>query len=215
MLRIIFFCAIFSFTNVFGQIDDGGKGKKIKGADIILPDESDDAPSFDLWEKPEEPVKKFDFETKKKTIDLTQKSEFVKPKVDVKPNIPRREGYSGVDFKKNQYFGDFKTTSNRVRLICRDHETVDGDIVQIIHNGQIIAKEVLLTGEFKSIEIELEPGFNKFEVLAVNEGLYSPNTAEFRVVDESGKTIVGNIWNMAAGYKASMIVVKEEVVTEE
>ncbi len=194
---------------LLAQVDEGGK-RKIKGADLIIPDNSDDTPSFDLWKKPEEPVKKFDFETKKKQIDLTEKTDFVKPKVNMKSQNPRIEGKGTPErYRKDQYFGEFRTDAKRVRLICRDHETVDGDKVQIIHNGLVIQKELMLIGEFKFVEIELTPGFNKFEVVALNEGLYSPNTAEFRIVDENGRTIIGNIWNMAAGYKASMIVIKE------
>lgn len=200
---------IMSITTAFAQVDEGGK-RKIKGADIILPDDTDNTPKFDLWKKPDEPVKKFDFETKKKGVDLTQQNDFVKPKVNMKSQNPRVEGKGSHErFKKDQYFGEFKTNSTKVRLICRDHENVDGDKVQIIHNDKIIAYEVLLIGEFKAIDIDLAPGFNKFEVIALNEGLYSPNTAEFRVVDDSGKTIIGNIWNMASGYKASMIIIKD------
>ena len=204
-----FWIFIFSFQTMHGQIDQGKKGKTIKGAEIVLPENEPNTPPIDLWKK-EEPVKEYFNTEKKKQIDLTQKSEFVKPKTKFDPGLPKREGNTHEDFKKDQYFGDFKTKTNSVRLICRDHETVDGDKVQIIHNGKVIRQEVMLIGDYKSIEISLEPGFNKFEFLALNEGMYSPNTAEFRVVDTNGDSIVGNIWNMAAGYKASLIVIKEE-----
>ncbi|MFN3909255.1 MAG: hypothetical protein ACK4JX_09520 [Flavobacterium sp.] len=206
----LFFIFLFTFGWVYAQIDQGVKGKPIKGGGIVLPDNTPPTPSVDLWKKDEKPTKDYFNLEKKSKIDLTQKDDFVKPKTKFDPGIPKREGASHEDFKKDQYFGDVITKSKTLRLICRDHETVDGDKVKILHNGKVIREEVNLTGDYKSIEVELQPGFNKFEFIAINEGMYSPNTAEFRIVDENGVSLIGNVWNMAAGYKASFIVVKEE-----
>lgn len=206
----IFLLLLLTFQWGFTQIDQGGKGKPIKGGGIVLPDNSPPKPSINLWEKDEKPTKDYFNLEKKSKIDLTQKNDFVKPKTKFDPGIPRREGASHEDFKKDQYFGDVITKSKSLRLICRDHETVDGDKVKILHNGKVIREEVNLTGEYKSIVVELQSGFNKFEFIAINEGIYSPNTAEFRIVDEKGVSLVGNVWNLAGGYKASFIVVKEE-----
>lgn len=206
----LFFIFLFTFGWVHAQIDQGGKGKPIKGGGIVLPDNTPPTPSVNLWEKDEKPTKDYFNLEKKSKIDLTQKDDFVKPKTKFDPGIPKREGASHEDFKKDQYFGDVITKSKSLRLICRDHETVDGDKIKILHNGRVIREEVNLTGEYKSIEVELQPGFNKFEFIAINEGIYSPNTAEFRIVDENGNSLVGNVWNLAGGYKASFIVVKEE-----
>jgi hypothetical protein len=77
-------------------------------------------------------------------------------------------------------------------------------------NDRTLISDMLLVGDYKSVEVELQEGFNKFEFVALNEGTSSPNTAEFRVIDDKGNNIVGNIWYITQGAKASLVVIKEE-----
>ncbi|CEN46375.1 Secreted protein (fragment) [Capnocytophaga canimorsus] len=69
---------------------------------------------------------------------------------------------------------------------------------------------MLLTNSFKGFQIELKPGFNKVEFLALNQGESGPNTAEFSVLDENGNTISSAQWNLATGAKAHFVIVKNE-----
>jgi hypothetical protein len=80
----------------------------------------------------------------------------------------------------------------------------------ILMNDRTLISDMLLVGDYKSVEVELQEGFNKFEFVALNEGTSSPNTAEFRVIDDKGNNIVGNIWYITQGAKASLVVIKEE-----
>ena len=50
---------------------------------------------------------------------------------------------------------------------------------------------------------------NEIEIEALNQGESGPNTAQFAVQDEFGNVIMSDIWNLATGAKASLIVVKE------
>jgi len=57
--------------------------------------------------------------------------------------------------------------------------------------------------------INLQPGFNKIEIEALNAGLSAPNTAQFKVKDKNGNVLSENIWNLNPGVKATLIVIKE------
>lgn len=112
-------------------------------------------------------------------------------------------------YKKNQYLGDFKSNGEFVQFICRDHEYVDGDRVQILINDEIVQPNVLLQGKFIGFKFELKKGFNKVDIVALNQGSSGPNTAEFRVYDDKKNLISANLWNLATGVKATLIIVKE------
>jgi hypothetical protein len=86
---------------------------------------------------------------------------------------------------------------------------VDGDRVRVFLNDVIIEYDIFLVSEQKEIKLELKPGLNKIEVIALNQGTSGPNTAEFLVVDENGDQILKNIWNLATGVKASFMLVQQ------
>lgn len=172
-----------------------------------------EAPSSGINYKP-----KFSFDenktpeplTQSKKPDLTHDDGLMKNKMEYKPKWLEREGQEmKEEYKTNQYFGDFKTSNKKIVIKCRDHEYVDGDLVRVYQNDKVIVNEINLVGEFKKFFVELEPGFNKIEFVALNEGLSSPNTAEFQVLDENGNLMIHNVWNLATGVKASIIVIQE------
>ena len=114
-----------------------------------------------------------------------------------------------VDYMMDQYLGDFKSNAPFVQVIFRDHEVADGDRVRILYNDREVEANVLLQERFKRLNIDLIPGFNKIEFIALNQGESGPNTAEIRVYDNAGGLIMANQWNLATGNKATLIVVKE------
>lgn len=114
------------------------------------------------------------------------------------------------EFKRNQYFGDFKTESKYIKLVYRDHIYFDGDRVQIVMNGQVLARDILLEPSHKHIIIDLQIGFNKIEIIALNQGTSGPNTAEFQVYDNQGTLISSNQWELATGFKGTIILSKEK-----
>lgn len=110
----------------------------------------------------------------------------------------------------DQFFGDFKTKSEYVQVVFRDHQVPDGDRVKILVNDDIVVGDVTLTSGFNGFRLNLLEGFNKIDFVALNQGESGPNTAEFQVVDQDGNIISGNQWNLATGVKASIIIVKEK-----
>lgn len=126
---------------------------------------------------------------------------------DIRGSKEERELRNGSS--TDQYFGDFKTSSKTVNVVYRDHGYTDGDLIQVKVNDDIVHPRVFLTGKFKGFTLELKPGFNKIDFLALNQGDSGPNTAEFKVIDDQGKIVAHNRWNLATGVKATIIVVKE------
>ena len=119
---------------------------------------------------------------------------------------------AGKDPKKyrtNQFMGDYRIQGNQARIIYRDHEYPDGDRVRILHNDIVIKNNVLLVERFVGLTLELVPGFNKIDFVALNQGSSGPNTAEVRVYDENGDMTAANQWNLATGVKATYILIKE------
>jgi len=81
--------------------------------------------------------------------------------------------------------------------------------IKLLVNGNVMISEITLQGETRSIELGLEKGFNKIECEALNEGLSVPNTAEFQLFDDKGNLITMGQWNLATGFKASFMIIRE------
>ncbi|CAH8285762.1 hypothetical protein EV196_10693 [Mariniflexile fucanivorans] len=109
----------------------------------------------------------------------------------------------------DQYFGDFKSNAKSVNVSYRDHGYVDGDLIQVLVNDDVVQARVFLNGGFRGFKLDLQKGFNKIDFLALNQGESGPNTAEFRVVDDKGILVSANRWNLATGVKATIIIVKD------
>jgi hypothetical protein len=109
----------------------------------------------------------------------------------------------------DQFFGDFTNNGEFVNIVYRDHGYVDGDIIQVRVNDDVVHARVFLTGGFKGFKLDLKQGFNKIDFVALNQGESGPNTAEFKVIDDKGNIVSHNQWNLATGVKATVIVVKE------
>ncbi|MBS7256062.1 hypothetical protein [Flavobacterium branchiicola] len=120
-----------------------------------------------------------------------------------------REG-RGTLVKKNISLGDFKTKSQYFIVKFRDFGAIDGDLVKVSNNDYVIRDQIFLDSNFKDVKINLSDGFNKLDFEALNIGSLGGNTAEIQVYDDKGQLITNDYWdNLAAGFKASIIVTKE------
>lgn len=111
-------------------------------------------------------------------------------------------------FRRDQYFGDFKTKSESIKVLYRDPQAVDGDLLRLLLNDKVVMDNIFLEGNFKTLEIKLTVGFNKIDFVALNEGQYFPNTGAFIIMDKDVQ-LYSSEWNMSTGFKASFIIVKE------
>jgi len=122
--------------------------------------------------------------------------------------LPEGHGsYSGL--KEDAYWGDYKTKSNYITIQYRDHGRVDGDLLRVYVNGDVIKGREYLNGSFNGFRLKLVNGFNTIDFYAINEGDFIPNTAQYRILDENNKVISGRVWSLAAGVKVTVIIVKE------
>ena len=108
----------------------------------------------------------------------------------------------------DQDLGSFRTQSKSARIICRDFQYPDGDRVTILINGIPVVKNITLRSNYQGFDIPLEVGINKISFVALNQGTSGPNTAGFKVYDDSGGIISSNEWNLATGAKAVIIIAK-------
>jgi len=195
--------------NCFSQIDTSGKPISV-GSSFGISKSTKESP-FSISKKDplEEIPESAPLEKEKKTLDMAKQYGFVKKTYNIQPNFLSQEREMREEFKRNQYFGDFKSKTKFIQILCRDHEYVDDDMVSIIHNGKVFYANIYLGENFKKFYIDLIPGFNHIEFVALNQGTSGPNTAQFVILDEFDNPIISNIWNLATGVKASLIIVQE------
>ncbi|SFR38737.1 hypothetical protein SAMN04490243_1431 [Robiginitalea myxolifaciens] len=153
----------------------------------------------------------FEIEKKRNEVKMLPDRELKQAGHDLvlSPNIEAPGKGKGSEHYGDMYLGDFKTTAKFVGIVCRDHEFVDGDRVRIYVNGRVAEHNILLTGAYKGINVELDRGFNRLEFEALNQGSTGPNTAQIDVYDEKGQLLYSNKWLLSTGSKASLIIVKE------
>ena len=146
------------------------------------------------------------------TVKMLRDEELVQAgtgmKIDPRIGPGERLGGSG-QFFADQYLGDVKSSGKFIGIVCRDHEYVDGDRVKIYMNDMVVEPNLLLTGAFKGVNVDLQEGFNRLDFEALNHGSSAPNTAQVDVYNDKGQLIYSNKWLLSAGSKATLIVTKE------
>lgn len=209
---------IFGLQFAFAQIENDNPS-------FSFPSNNGDGSNSLLRPPPEEsPFLKGDFlrkpmdmtdpelDEKGSKINMEEQEKFLDPGDIYLSKLKGKGLEAGKDPKKyrtNQYLGDYRIGGDQARIIFRDHEYPDGDRVRILHNDKVIRPNVLLLERFVGLTIELVPGFNKIDFVALNQGTSGPNTAEVRVYDENGDMTAANQWNLATGVRATYILIKE------
>ena len=115
----------------------------------------------------------------------------------------------GMVFKRNQFLGDITTKSPYIYIKCRDYSNEDNDQVRLLVNDNILVDRIILSNSYSIYKLKLEEGFNKIDFFALNYGLYSPNTAQLKIIDNNDMTLSNNKWSLYTGFKATVVVIKE------
>jgi hypothetical protein len=143
-------------------------------------------------------------------FSMTPTKKFVNPGDKVVARMNKKaDNEDQIVYRRNQNLGDFKTKSLTAKVTYRDYGEVDGDEIRILLNDKTIATGIYLDSDFQGFEITLVDGFNKIDFEALNQGRLGPNTAEFQVYDDKGALISASQWNLATGFKATIIITKE------
>jgi hypothetical protein len=116
---------------------------------------------------------------------------------------------SSEPYKGNQFFGEYKSKAVYVQVMCRDFEFADGDLIKVLVNDKVVIPEIELINDYQVVNIPLQKGFNKIDFEALNQGTSGPNTAEFVIYDDQKQALTQNQWNLATGFKATVMLVKE------
>lgn len=166
------------------------------------------------------PKSKFQVGEEKSKFTMSTETEFANPgdryvakmEKDVDKALKEaglREG-RGTLVKKNISLGDFRTKSSYFIVKFRDFGAIDGDLVKVSCNDHVLREQIFLDSNFKEVKIDLIVGFNKLDFEALNIGSLGGNTAEIQVYDDKGQLVTNDYWNnLAAGFKASIVVTKE------
>ncbi|KQC33711.1 hypothetical protein AAU57_10515 [Nonlabens sp. YIK11] len=163
-----------------------------------------------LFPKKEEAITPFFSRTKARPeVSMRTDTDLLDPGVQfAKPKFKKDLGNS-IGFVSDTFLGEIKTGENVLTMVCRDHQYEDGDLVRVWLDDKILVEQIYLRNIFQGFDINLKEGFNKLEIEALNQGSSGPNTAEFKVMDKEGNVISKNVWNLASGVKATMIVIKK------
>lgn len=211
-------------ASLYAQEEFSKKSIQIRAENNTLPNTSaseNNSSIFDTGEFLPSPKSNLNNNNNNSSFDLSasenknfmEKEQFLNngEKYEKRLNKKRGEGEDRRgNYKTTGYLGDFRTNSKHVKIVCRDHEYVDGDRVRIYLNDSIVLYDIVLEGGYKGFNLPLEKGFNKIEFQALNQGSSGPNTAELRVYGDQGELISANEWLLNTGGKATMIVVKED-----
>ncbi len=218
MKKKVYFCfLLFVSVPLFAQIENPNSTVRLEAIEDDF--ESPDGIEFHAIKTPSLTDPKDPFTPnnyadlgleKSKELDITKGDGLLTYRTDEAPKYfaKDKEESKGIYFK-DQYLGDFKTSSKTVTIMYRDHEYVDGDRIRVFVNEDIIQSNVYLNGSFSGFTFNLASGFNRIDFQALNQGTSGPNTAELQVFDDDGVLLSANRWNLSTGSKATVIIVKE------
>lgn len=216
LLAFIVFIPIIGFSQ---------EGKTIKSIAIprfempkpdIKPETSTTVPQYSI-SKPFEPKM---FKVPPKVYDApkleTEKSMSPKTQSDLNVGKQYADKMNKSDGEKlkpslgNITYGKIETFHEFVYLSYKDYDQIDGDLIRVLIDNSVICDKVTLGSRFAKIKVRLIIGDNNFIFLALNEGLGSPNTAEFQVEDLQGNVLFANQWGLLTGNNASINIYRKE-----
>jgi len=222
-MKQIFLIFLIGFaTCTYAQIEFNSKFKGIPPVNIKPKEKKNTPPPVDtsriippnIYKNPNplspNPVTEYKPTIKSEISMLPKQDEFINPGDEVRDRLNKKtDRQEGIAYRRNQNLGTYKTTSESAKVMYRDAQYVDGDLIRVYLNGEVIQHQVYLDSNFKGFEITLKKGFNKIDFEALNQGDSGPNTAEFRIYDDKKNLISASEWNLGTGFKASIIIVKD------
>lgn len=236
MKHILFFILFFTVLTVSaqGELNSGfksipapkfdAKPKKLPAPEVKNPEsQNTDIPSIktpNVFDNTSiTPKSKFQIGEEKSNFSMSTENKFANPgdryvgkmekDLDKALTDAGLKEDKGVLVRKNIDFGEFTTKSDYFIVKYRDFIVVDGDLVKVSQNFEVIQWSLEMEGNYKQFKINLPLGISKLEFEALNTGTSGGNTAEFQIYDSEGKFINSYFWdNLDTGYKGSLIVLR-------
>lgn len=187
--------------------------KKADGIQIMIPDNDQINPLFDLNPVKKPVLKDISYYLNLGNTSPKKEINFMSSRNNREADILVKRSFNGKDISNpklnsDSSLGTIESSTKMVRIEFRDHGLVDGDRVRILLNETIVNKNIMLKGLSAFIDLELKRGYNRIDFMALNQGIYGPNTAEFYVYDDKGKLITAKAWNITTGKVATLGVVR-------
>ena len=225
-LFILLLCIV---PKCFGQSEFNTKFKAIRPLNTKPNTKKEVLPKLDLpkitapnvFSTKPKPTTAFEIGTPENHFSMTPKNKFEHKMGDVyqgkmTKDLDKRmvregliEDNSLLD-RTDRYLGDFRTKSNLLVVTYRDFIQIDGDLINVYLNDQLIQSQLYLNYELGEFKIPLSKGINKVEFVVASQGTSGGNTAEIHVLDDTAKSVTDEYWdNLALGTKIKLIVVKE------
>jgi hypothetical protein len=113
---------------------------------------------------------------------------YVKPKQHIDTTTPPPDVYVQTDTTREVDVQESFTVHNkRVKVTVWDRNEVDGDIITLTMNGELVKKNLRLKKRKKRFTVKLNPGSNILVMYAENLGTIPPNTAALQIKDGKKK----------------------------
>ena len=213
------FLFLFSATPLMAQVENNGGGKTIGKIRSVITNNAKEiekptsikingANGFKkAYEKEQKKVKK-----KQQEENFNNKGIISQAKLSEERFLKSFKKINGMYQYPviDQDLGSIRTNANSINIICRDYQHPDGDRVTILINGIPIIVNIVLQQRYQKFNIPLEKGINKITILALNQGTSGPNTAGFKVFNDTGMLLSSNEWNLATGAKATMVIARDQ-----
>jgi hypothetical protein len=185
-----------------------------KGADSPTSSKSISYPSiFDKKDKLGENVSLL----KKKPEEeksIFEKEQFASPDKEYtdKMNKQVTDGKIYDYYKKDYLLATYKCSTTIAKFALKDFGEPDGDVVRIWLNDEIVINAITLENGYREIQLNLRNGQNLLVIEALNEGMVSPNTAQFSIFNDKGEIIGNNLSGLLTNVKATIIINKVDIL---
>jgi len=171
------------------------------------------SPIFSLKEKNSEPLKGFDYYLNLGASKQKNNLRSMSSQSNVDSDVLVKRSFNGQDtsvknIESHASLGTVESSTKFVRIEFADHGLVDGDRVRIYLNERIVEENIMLTGISAFIQLKMEPGYNRIDFSALNQGLVGPNTAAFMVYDDKGKLVTAKAWNLRKNQNATLGIIR-------
>ncbi len=205
------FLLIFSFKG-FAQFEQPKKTLKIAPVTTpsgqVAPTSSKSITYPSIFDKKDKLVESVSLLKKKPEPEksIMEKEQFENPGKLYEKRVEKLEKDVASEYITENY-GRFKSKTKRIKILCRDYDAVDSDMIRILlDNNQVYA--CTLAADNTLFYLDLPSNVNVIDFYAVNEGFGSPNTAEFTILDENDTLIYTGKWALNVGYRARIVIDK-------
>ena len=185
-----------------------------KGADSPTSSKSISYPSiFDKKDKLGESVSLLNKKPEEEK-SIFEKEQFASPAKEYtdKMNKQVTDGKIYDYYKKDYLLATYKCSTTIAKFALKDFGEPDGDVVRIWLNDEIVINAITLENGYREIQLNLRNGQNLLVIEALNEGIVSPNTAQFSIFNDKGEIIGNNLSGLLTNVKATIIINKVDIL---